>query len=77
MLRVLLFRGHAVPAEAGLLLIALSWMTQKVERHLGRDCRNGRRQAAVGRRLVCGFIEPCLDRGQPWIVEHDVIGDVP
>jgi len=42
LLRVLLFRGHAVPAEAGLLLIALSWMTQKVERHLGRDCRNGR-----------------------------------
>jgi hypothetical protein len=34
LLRVLLFRGHAVPAEAGLLLIALSWMTQKVERHL-------------------------------------------
>ncbi len=32
MLRVLLFRGHAVPAEAGLLLIALRWMSQKVER---------------------------------------------
>ena len=45
LLRVLLFRGHAVPAEAGLLLIALSWMTQRVERHLGRDCRNGRARA--------------------------------
>ena len=46
MLRVLLFRGHALPAEAELLLIALSWMTQKVE-HLGRDCRNGRFGAVV------------------------------